>query len=130
MSKQVGWGRAVGTPVVGLPWGLETRMCVGGLERWVVWLGADCEGCMVLVQGSGCGASPAWVGILYPLFPTSGTLDKRVLPRVLLTPLENGEDVPCGELVFPEFISIPVRKQQQQKLDPRCQPLSSTLSTK
>ena len=30
MSKHVGWGRVVGTPVVGVPWGLEARMCVGG----------------------------------------------------------------------------------------------------
>lgn len=97
MSKHVGWGRVVGTPVVAVPWGLETRMCVcGSLERWVVRLGADCEGRMGLVQGSGCGTSPACTGIPHLLLPTYGTLDKRVLLRAVLTPLENGEDVSCG----------------------------------
>jgi len=68
----------------------------GGLERWIIWLGADCEGHMGLVQGSGCGTNPACIGIPHPPLPTYGTLDKRVLLQAVLTPLENGEDVPCG----------------------------------
>lgn len=60
-----------------IPWGLEVTICVGKrLERWVIWLGADHEGNIGLVKGSGCAAVPAWIQI--SPFPSYEILDKEL----------------------------------------------------